>query len=348
MPTGISFSVIIPAYTLERWDLLVRAVESVSRQEFQPCELILAIDDNHELVEQCRRTWNDEEASRLSLQPLVVDCSSGEDQFERNLHSQVHGTVRRFGAGAARNMAAALATGDVLAFMDDDAEADADWLAWQSTHFERGETVAVGGRPIPRYETRRPPWIPDEYDWVFGCAYRGLPESAAPARHLIGASLSCRRDSFERIGGFHSIDFDDMDLCHRLAATFGPNTLIYEPNAIVHHYVPAARVSWNYFWRRCFYVNRYKVLAFNEMGDAANLAAELSFALRLLKRRSRDVVRGIAKRDRLLLLQAFVAALGLILAGAGHVTGQIENFWLGKVGRHLPSQKDGLSMGEKP
>ncbi len=39
--------------------------------------------------------------------------------------------------------------------------------------------VALGGRPEPEYETARPWWFPSESDWVFGCAYEGLPDEVA-------------------------------------------------------------------------------------------------------------------------------------------------------------------------
>ena len=41
-------------------------------------------------------------------------------------------------------------------------------------------TVAVGGAPLPRYETGRPRWFPANFDWVFGCAYAGLPTELGP------------------------------------------------------------------------------------------------------------------------------------------------------------------------
>ena len=97
---------------------------------------------------------------------------------------------------------------------------------------------------------------------MFGCHYRGLPESRQPVEHLIGASMSVRTAALRAVGGFHSDDHDDMDLSHRIAAGFGPSAVVYEPRARISHFVPAVRVSWRYFWRRCYTINRSKVRAF--------------------------------------------------------------------------------------
>ena len=170
-------------------------------------------------------------------------------------------------------------------------------ICWRLTRTSKRWRSA--GAPLPNYESARPPWFPANFDWVFGCAYEGMPTELGPLAHLIGANMSVRRDAFERIGGFHSIDFDDLDLCMRLAAHFPDRRLLYEPRAIVHHYVPAQRVEWRYFWRRCFFVNREKVEAFADMGDAANIQAELEFVRRAFTRElRRKPWRGGVWRDR--------------------------------------------------
>jgi hypothetical protein len=49
--------VVICMYTLARWDLIVRSVESVLAQSIAPQRLIIVVDHNQELLEQCRREW---------------------------------------------------------------------------------------------------------------------------------------------------------------------------------------------------------------------------------------------------------------------------------------------------
>ena len=321
---AITATVIIPAYTLERWDLLCAAVASIETQTSPPVELVLCIDRNPDLLSRAEERWGGKTTTQGF--PIFIVPNRFEQGKEDDVaHLKAHGSRRRFGAGWARNSAAEIASGDVLAFLDDDAAAEADWLRYLMAPYDDPYTIAVGGPPIPTYETARPSWFPANFDWVFGCAYEGLPKELSPLAHLIGANMSVRRSAFEELGGFHSIDFDDLDLCMRLAARWPEQRVLYQPQAIVRHYVPAQRVSWEYFWRRCYYVNREKVEAFAEMGEAANIRAERAFV-----RRAVTELAGKDARDVLLhgqqtgLLRLMAMSVGLLMAGLGHVMGHAQ------------------------
>jgi GT2 family glycosyltransferase len=316
-----SVTVIIPAFSMERWDKLVKSVDGARAQSHQAEEIVVTIDHNPELLERSALHWVDARSPTVR----VVDGSGDHsDDLERALHGAVHGRHRRFGAGAARNTAARTATGQILAFIDDDAWPEHDWLEKLVAPYVHNGVVATGGQPTPEYETARPWWFPPEFDWVFGCAYKGLPTEVAPLRHLIGANMSVRRTAFWEIGGFHSIDFDDLDLCQRIAHAFGAESLFYVPGSTVHHYVTAQRVSWSYFWRRCFYVNRYKVAAFQDMGEAANLTAEREFVLRFVKESLARLARAARNLSGADAGRVATGALGITLAGLGNLTGRLD------------------------
>jgi GT2 family glycosyltransferase len=318
-------SVIIPAYTLNRWELLTSAVTSVEAQSRPPAELILCIDRNPELFERCVTQWGSS-ASFAGFPIHVVANRFAQDDEGAGAHLKAHGSKRRFGAGWARNSGAETALGDVLVFLDDDAAAEPDWLEHLLAPYEDSRTVAVGGAPLPLYETSRPPWFPANFDWVFGCAYEGLPKDLAPLAHLIGANMSVRRDVFEEIGGFHSIDFDDLDLCMRVAAHCPGQPLLYEPRAVVHHYVPAQRVEWRYFWRRCFFVNREKVEAFADMGEAANIRAEREFVRRAVTEQVAADVRDVRRGDWVGISRLGAMIVGMVMAASGHLVGRMQLF----------------------
>ncbi|OBG42610.1 hypothetical protein A5672_11455 [Mycobacterium alsense] len=297
--------VVICTYTAGRWDLFVRSVESVLAQRITPQRLIIAVDHNPELFERCRREW----AGRRPGSDVEIVVVA--NQFPGRL-------------GSTRNTALLHARADIVAFLDDDAEAEPDWLerllAVYATH---PEAVAVGGAPRPVYGAARPSWFPPDCDWVFGCHYRSLPDRLAPVRHLIGASMSVRRDKILAIGGFHADDHDDMDLSHRVAGAHGPAAVCYQPLAEVRHYVPPERLTWSYFWRRCFYVNRSKVGAFADMGEAGNIGAELRFGVGVLLGLGPALLAALSGRpDRL--VQALVAAVAVVLAACGYVAGRVQ------------------------
>ena len=294
-----SVSVVICAYTQDRWELLCAAVASVLDQTVPPHEVLVCVDHNPQLASAATEHFATEHGPRVQV-------------LENHLPGRL---------GSARNSAVARASGQILAFLDDDAAAPRDWLQKLLEGYEaHPEVMTLGGAPLPRYAAPRPTWIPEEFNWVFGCAYKGMPVTRSPIPHLIGANMSARRRAVLQVGGFHSDNHDDMDLCHRVAHAFGADSVVYDPNIQVSHFVSQERLTWGYFWRRCYHVNRGKVVAFADMAEAGNLRAEISFALRMLlieaprkAMRSRDGFR-----------QALAAVAGVALAGLGHIVGRVE------------------------
>jgi len=299
-------TVITAAYSMDRWSLTCAAVESVLRQRLLPREIILPIDHNDELLERLREHWND--AGEDPRRPKI-----------RVVPSKYDGHL-----GASATTAAELADTEFLAFLDDDAAADPTWLENLLAVFADPKVIAAGGAPLPVYSRPRPRWFPFEFDWVFGCAYAGLPTKAAPILHMIGTTMAVRRKDFMAIGGVHSDDHGDMELSHRLLQSSPGSHLMYQPAAVVRHYVHPDRLTWAYFWRRCFYVNRSKAAAFRELGPAANLRAERRFAQRALTRGFARGIRDAVSGDVGGLLRSICIVAGLALAGSGYLVGSMQ------------------------
>jgi GT2 family glycosyltransferase len=297
--------VIIPTYTEKRWANLMAAVRSAQVQTQPPREVIVCVDHNPPLLERCRERWRD---ARTDGTPPVVVV---ENRHEGHL-------------GASRTTGAEAASGEFLLFLDDDAVADTGWLEQMLAALDDPSVVAAGGAPLPIYEKPRPRWFPFEFDWVFGCAYRGLPATRGPVLRVIGASMAVRRADIQAIGGFHSDDHDDLDMCHRLLARFPGRRILYEPNAVVHHHVSADRLTWSFFIRRCFLVNRSKVAAMREMGEAANMAAERRFAGRVLTSGVVTELRAFVRGDLAGLLRVVALGAGLGSGGLGYAVGMLE------------------------
>lgn len=301
----VTVSVVICAYTEDRWPLIVQSVAAARRQTRRPLEIILCIDHNDTLLERCQAYWG--QPSEQGDVPVSVIAN----RYDGHL-------------GSARNSAAELAKGDVIAFVDDDAAADDNWLELLITPYEESDVAAVGGRPLPVFESHRPGWFPTEFDWVFGCAYVGLPTRRAPLGHLIGANMSVRRSVLHEIDGFHSDDHDDMDLSHRVSHLRGHESVVFEPSAIVRHFVPSSRTTWAYFWRRCYKVNKGKVGAFAEMGAAASLSSETTFVRSALLRGVPRSIMSFFKGDASGINRALAIVAGVLLAGIGHLNGQFN------------------------
>ena len=306
MPDLPTVSVIICAYTDDRWSQLKKSVASAEAQTSPPIEIIVCIDHNEELLRKSEEYFG--KGRPAGAIPLVV------------LANKYNGHL-----GSARNTATEVASGEVFAFLDDDAAAAADWLELLIAPYDDERVGAVGGAPLPVFEVRRPHWFPLEFDWVFGCAYRGLPLTRAPLGHLIGANMSARRSILREVGGFHSDHEDDMDMSHRIA--HAQHRVLYEPLAVVHHFVPTTRTTWDYFWRRCYFVNRAKVEVFANLQEASGLRAELTFVTRTLTKGVLTEIRHVVRGDLYGLARIGAMIAGIALAGLGHLSGRLRLRW---------------------
>jgi GT2 family glycosyltransferase len=272
---------------------------------------VLCIDNNPALLQRAIGEWSDTEGV-----PVEVVSNSGSK----------NGEPSKSGSASARNTAAACVSSDIVVFLDDDANPEPEWVErLLDVYSEHPDVVAVGGAPLPIYERPRPRWYPPNFDWVFGCVYDGLPETVGPLPRLIGANMSVRREALERVEGFGTdYPIDDLELCIKLLAVYGDESLYYTPRAVVHHFVSAERLSWNYFRHRCFSVNREKTHLFEKLGPAASLGAERDFVLHTVRRRVGSEIRRAVGGDMTALQSLFVMFAGIGFAAAGRARGLLD------------------------
>ena len=321
-------SVIILAYSVDRFPMDCAAVESVLNQTVCPGALMLCVDDNAdraELVNRFSERWpqTPDASHRVRIVESESDAklSAPDAGQAQRWDFRAHYGFRGTGISAGRATALGLATTELVAFLDDDAVAEPDWLERLLAPFSDADVVAVGGAPLPVYAKPCPRWFPHEFNWVFGCAYTGLPTRAEPVLRVIGANMAIRAQPLREIADSGSME--DMEICHRLLALSPQNRLIYEPRAVVWHRVHENRLTWSYFWRRCYWANRDKVAIMRGLGEAANLKADRRFVSRAfpaaLAQNARDLARGdIGGLERILAtiagvgVSAFAYAVGLV------------------------------------
>jgi O-antigen biosynthesis protein len=298
-PPPCSVTVIICAYTERRWSEMNVAIGSVLDQQPGPEEVILVIDHDDALYERA--------AGAL-----------GEVTVMRNAGPR--------GLSGARNTAVAHARADIVAFLDDDAEAQPGWLAGLLRHYRDPQVLAVGGRAEPAWEQARPRWLPPEFDWVVGCSFTGQPVNPAPVRNLIGCNMSFRRSALAGTGGFDPalgrvgktpVGCEETELCIRLRRHHPGGVVLYDPAVAVRHKVGAERATWAYFRRRCFAEGRSKAVVTRLVGMEAGLSAEREYTRRTLPR---GVWRGLCDGRRgdptgLLRSAAVIAGLGVTATG---------------------------------
>jgi O-antigen biosynthesis protein len=161
---------------------------------------------------------------------IVVDDGSSDDSAAiARAHGATVVEIDHRGLSAARNAGIARASGEIVAFLDDDAYPDPDWLHYLAASL--GDHGGVGG-----------PNIPPEDGLVAECvaAAPGGPihvlTSDREAEHVPGCNMAFRKDALERIGGFDErfqVAGDDVDVCWRLQEAGW--TLGFSAGAVVMH-----------------------------------------------------------------------------------------------------------------
>ena len=312
----LSVSVVTCAYSDDRWDDLVAAVRSVREQTRSPFESIVVIDHNDRLLERARNEFPD-----VRVEP----------------------NTRNRGASGARNTAGALASGEIIVFLDDDARATETWLEELVKPFDDPHVVGVGGRASPLWPGRRPGWFPDEFLWIIGCSYRGLPTTTAVVRNLIGTNMSVRRDVLLAVGGFRegfgnisdaatdrpaqrlSIQGEDTEFCIRVQEQRPDMKWISAPSAVVWHRVPPNRATFGYFLSRCWVEGTGKARLASLAGRSTALASERSYALKVLPSGvKRETIRAVRGRDLAGVARAGAIVIGLAVTSIGYLVGRLR------------------------
>lgn len=307
MTGSLTVSVVVCAYTEERWPDLIAAIDSCRVQTYAPLETIVVVDHNPELLERLRRE-----------RPDVLSVKNDEQS----------------GLSGARNSGARAARGEVVAFLDDDAVAAPDWLEFLIEAYADSDVIGVGGRIDPVWPERRPAGLPPEFDWVVGCTYRGLPTERSAVRNMIGANMSLRSDVLSRIGGFSSelgrignrpLGCEETELCIRAQQSLPGATILYEPRARVHHRVTPERMRWSYFHSRCYSEGLSKAAVAARAGKSDGLASEREYALRTLPRGVlRSISEALRGRELAGMVRSVAIITGLLVTTVGYAVGLVR------------------------
>jgi GT2 family glycosyltransferase len=239
----------------EAWPFLRRRAEVLADAPF--ISVVICTRDRTEQIKKCLDRVARQDYPRYEV--VVVDNAPKSDALRTVIEGLAGGRAPfrycvepRPGLSWARNAGIAAAKSDIIAFLDDDDEPDADWLTWIAGGFARSSRVGcVSGIVLP---ARLDNAVENLFEQVGGHSKgRGFAAEtftkSGPQSPLwplppfgVGANMAFRREALMRIGGF------DVAMGAGTPTGGGEDTLaitmvmlagyemVYEPVALMWHH----------------------------------------------------------------------------------------------------------------
>jgi mycofactocin system glycosyltransferase len=219
--------------------LLVRLADLAQpKADFPVVSIVIPVLDRAEELGRCLDSLARIDYPQEKLQVIVVDDGSSDDSASvarRSGATVVYSGGTGRGPAAARNVGAAHAGGEILAFIDSDCTASPGWLAELVPLFRDQKTAAVGGK----VEGMCSASAVDRYEAVMSSLSLGsrerLGNSGDDTFYLPSCNLLVRRSVFLSVLGFQESMHvgEDVDLTWRLRDAGW--TIVYLPAGNILH-----------------------------------------------------------------------------------------------------------------
>ena len=234
----MKFSVVIATYN--RAEELVKTLDSLGKLQVADPWEVLIVDNN----------------SKDNTKEVVLKAA---ETFPVPLH-YLHEPQQ--GRSAALNTGIKAAQGEIIATTDDDVRVESDWLSNAARALEDLGCDYLGGKALPIWSGKRPAWIPEgrSIHWAVIALLDYGPKPLPLDDYVaIGVNMVFRREAFERAGLWDNtigrkagtlLGQEVRAWCSRARAANLKG--FYSPDLVVHHVIPADRLTKKYF-RKWFY-----------------------------------------------------------------------------------------------
>lgn len=227
--------------------------------------VIIATYNRAEMLNNALESLCNQTLDKKMYEIIVIDNNSTDDTRSVVNKFLRYGNIRyylenRQGVSHARNSGCGYSRGDYLAFMDDDARANPDWLETAITCFKniRPSPAGAGGPIYPFFVSPRPKWFKEEYEIRSGGA---APRFLMRGESFSGSNMIFRKEFFYEYGSFNAklgpignrfALGEETELFDRAWRAGAENSFFYSPKLIMFHVVPRHKMTVSYKFKRNF------------------------------------------------------------------------------------------------
>lgn len=238
----IKASVVICTYN--RCTLLADSVSAMVQQDFPVDQYEIIVVDNNSADDTRAVT-----EALINISPVRIRYILEQQQ----------------GLSFARNTGIDNAEGEIVAFVDDDIDAERGWLKAIISAFDDTQVACAGGpiRASWPAQGEKPAWLTNT--WV---SYLTVSEfkSAKKTGEFVwpdtpwGANISFRKKAFNTVGTFPTnlgrigsslLSNEEIIISKKLASA--GFRIAFAPDAVIHHKIPSERLTKQYFYHRTYW-----------------------------------------------------------------------------------------------
>jgi len=313
-------SIIVSSYTVDRFGDLTELLDSVQSQTYDNIETILVTERSPELFHKIR--------------------AYVEEKGYRNI--QILFNEGEWGAAAARNMGIRQATGNILAFVDDDAVLFPRWAEEIAKSYDEDDSIiGVTGPIIPLWQDEPRDWFPREFYWIFSCTYWDWTEKME-VRNGYLTNMSFKREAFDLCGlfeealgakgggesGKHELVGEETEFSIRVKEETGKR-IIYNPEVKVRHRVYSYRFTWKFITKRAYWEGYTKAMLNKSYGGRNKsenvLVTEHDLLRRILFKLIPTTLKLFTSKPLLALRKLWVTFIVLFCVAFGYYSFSLRN-----------------------
>lgn len=304
-------SIITTSYTMERFKDVTELLDSIQEQSYGNIETIVVAERSPELAENIRNY-----VQKKDYPNVLVLYNQGD-----------------WGLSSARNLGIQEASGEIMAFVDDDALLFPSWAEETAKAYAADSSiVGLTGPILPLWEDASMSWFPREFYWIFSCTYWDWTEPTE-VRNGYGTNISFRREAFDLCGFFktnlgakgggksgkHEPGAEETEFSLRVKY-HTHKRIVYHPNIKVKHKVYRYRLT-NSFIRKRAYWEGYTKAMFTRAyrSDSENvLSTEHELIQRIFSRLIPSSLKLFFSQPGVALRRLWVTILVLACAAIGY------------------------------
>jgi glucosyl-dolichyl phosphate glucuronosyltransferase len=231
--------------------------------------VILCTYNRAKQLEKAIASLVDQSLPQSEYEVIVVDNNSTDNtkavcsSFEGLIKNYLLVREQKQGLAAARNCGVRAARGEIVAFTDDDAQVESEWLEKFLRHFAElpPRVGIIGGEIEPIWEDKRPAWLSER--WLHplsaGLNWGSMPRFLASEEWVCEVNSAYRRVCITENGGFPenlgrigNNLLSGENIVNEIIRSKGWS-MYYDPFIRVKHSIPKERLTKEWFVRRMFW-----------------------------------------------------------------------------------------------